>query len=569
MSRKRKDEEEYYEEGEERKLSILKRLGITLLVILGIIVIFFLLRGCGDNKKEKDLNTLLLEAGKEYYEYNKFQLPSSIGDCNTVSLERLFSEGLLDKNKFKTCENDDTYVKVCKLESGKYHFVAFLDCENEKTEELYGEWTEGKESDIIVDSSDLKFLFKVEYLNIEDSTLGDMKEFWEEEIPFDKYKTESITKFYRYKDLQYIWNITSNRYYPNDKANASEVKEYYTSSPKSEYTYKDSENKNVSKYYSVSESKEYWVNENGTKKVAASAPEGYPYPDNPISQTRYRTRSWIETSKPIETAPTQIWYCSSPIDTLQVTSFVPCEQNVNNPSHIITERMIYSCDGGLTEVGQNGVCHQCKDGQGLNSDKTSCGYFGPWSSYTTTKCEGSELFCQSLTITGYNWYKIIETRKYYPSNKATANEEKVYYASSPASNLIKDTSTTTTGWKWYKKVSAQTTNYYTLQPQEGATKTNMSKWSNFTDWNTFKPESLGNNGTRVIEVKSKIKLREILNGKEEWLVFNKDFMELDKLLIQLQEKGYKVYSLDDINSSGELKYKVKLYLRNKEVKNNG
>lgn len=567
MSRKEDYEDDDYKDLEHRRLSVMKRLGIAILVILGIIVIFMFLRGCGKTE-DFDSNKTLLEAGKEYYEYNDHLLPNSIGECDKVTLTTLSQNGLIDKSKYSSCATDSTYVKVCKLESGKYQFVAILDCENEKTETSYGDWKEAKEGDIITDSSDVKFMFQAQYLDMANSNLGAVEDLWEDDITYTKYKTESVTKYYRYKDLQYIWNITAKRYYPQDASGAGDIKEYYISSPSSDYKNKDSENTSVSKYFSTTESKVYWVDSNGNRKYASKAPDSvYVYPDNAIYQTRYRTRTWTETSKPVTASPTQIWYCSAAGSSYQVTSLVACENNTLNPSFTTTVRMIYSCDGGLTDVGQSGTCYRCTDGSGLRTDRTSCGSYSSWSSYTTTSCDTASDLCSSATITIYQWYKLVNgERKYYPSNASAASGEKTYYASAPASGLIKDTTTTTTGWKWYKKIDTVTSSYYSTSPQTGATKTDTSKWMDFTKWSTSVPKSLGNDGTRVIESKNKIKLRQILTDSESWLTFNEEYMNLDELLTALQAKGYKVYSLDDITASGELKYKVKLYIRNLETK---
>ncbi len=566
MSRK-----DMYEEmdPEEKRLVILKRLGVTILVILGILVVFMLLRSCGKNgiTGEKDLNKTLLEAGKEYYEYNEYALPDSIGECATVDLKTLAELGLIDKSNYTDCENDTTYVKVCKLESGKYHFVALMDCTSEKTDKLYGEWTEGKEKDLVVGESDIKFKYQVQYLDTTNSTVSEVEEYWEDEIPYDTYKTESITKYYRYKDLEYIWNVDTKRYYPGDAASSSNIKEYYKTSPAGGYIYKDSENNKVSKYFSTTEEKEYYMSSNGVPAVSASAPNAeYKYSDNPVYQTRYRTRSWTETSKPVTTEPVKLWFCSKPGDVNQVTSYVPCEENVNNPEYTVMERMIYTCNGGVSEVGQNGTCYRCTDGSGLKTDNTSCGSYGAWSKYTKEVCDVTKTDeCTSATITLYQWYKLSNgKRTYYPSGKSNASDENTYYASAPKEGLIEDTATTTTGWKWYSKTNTQTNYYSATAPSAGAKKTTTSRWTSWTSWSTKVPVSLGTSGTRTIESKSKIKIKKIeTTGKEEWLDFNKEYMELNELLTALQEKEYKVYSLEDITASGELKYKVKMYIRNK------
>lgn len=566
MSRRNDYEDDDYRDRDYKKTNALKGVGIAILLILAIIVIFLFLRSCNQTGIF-DADKTLLEAGKEYYEYNDHLLPAAAGDCEKVTLTTLSQEGLINKSKYKECGSDTTYVKVCKLESGKYHFVAILNCPDNKTEDKFGQWKEGTESDIITDKSDLKFMFQAQYLDTANSNLGQLEDLWEDEITYAKYKTESITKYYRYKDLQYIWNITAKKYYPGDATSASNIKEYYTSAPSPDYKYKDNENTNVAKYFSTTETKVYWADENGVKKMSTTAPDSvYIYPDNPIYQTRYRTRVWTETSKPVAAPPTQLWWCSKSGSTLWVSSYVTCENNVLNPAYTTTEKMMYTCDGGLTEVGQNGTCYQCTDGSGLRTDRTSCGSYSAWSSYVTTPCDTSSDLCSSKTITIYQWYKLVNgQRKYYPSNSDTAGGETNYYASAPSVGLIKDESTVTTGWKWYKKYETTTSSYYSTSPQTGATKTDTSRWSDFTKWSTAVPKSLGNEGTRVIESKNKIKLRQILGDNNNWLTFNEEYMEEDALLTALQEKGYKVYSLSDILSSGELKYKVKLYVRNQEA----
>ena len=243
-----------------------------------------------------------------------------------------------------------------------------------------------------------------------------------------------------------------------------------------------------------------------------------------------------------------------------------------NPNHTITVNHIYTCDGGFTEVEQNGVCHRCNDGQGLKATEDSCGYYSASFddlSWTTTTCDTSvEDLCISKTITAYNWYKLEKgDRTYYPSGSKLASGEKTYYAQAPVSGLIRDEETVTTGWKWYKSTETQTTTYYTTSPQTGATKTDKSRWTEYSSWSTTKPESLGSNGTREIQAKSKVELRKITSsGTSEWKVLNNEYLTLDELITQLKAKGYKVESLEDITLNGELRYKAKIQTRDKEVK---
>lgn len=588
-----------YEDPEERRIAALRRLGILMLVLLGIVLIFLLLKGCGNKKVNndtapsntsrtepiinnsthtpvdstpKDLNALLLESGKEYYEKNSYLLPKSSGECGSVDLLTLTQEGLIDRTYFTSCKNDTTYLKVCKLSSGKYQFVGFLDCTDNKTENKYSDWQEGTESNIIANSTDVRFLYQADYLETKGSSLGNLEEVWEDEIKYQNYKTEGTTKYYRYRDLQYIWSIKSFRFYPSDVGESSKVSEYYISSPASGYTNKTNKNDSVAKYFSTTEEKIYWLNANGSKKFAEEAPDDvYKYKDNPVSMTLYRSRSWTETSKPVTSAPVKIWYCGNSNNQLQKILYEDCATQTKYPNYTITIKTIYTCETGPVpiDVGENGVCYRCTDGNTLKATKDSCGNYGDWSEESDTPCDTTKSdLCENRTITTYNWYKLVNgERKYYPSGASKAKNEKTYYAKSPSTGLIRDEETVTTGWKWYKEVETQTSGYSTTAPQDGAVKTNKSKWTEYSSWSTKIPDSLGSSGTREIQSKLKIKLRPIISSvSEEWKTFNEDYLSLDELLKKLQDKGYKVYSIEDINKSGELKYKVKLMIRNIEVR---
>ena len=576
MSSKKYDEDDY----EKRNREILKRLGLVILVVVTIILLFFLLKGCVNNNTKnknknlpvvnKDLSTILLEAGKEYYKSNSHYLPRYGGECNSVNSLTLSQQGLIDKAKFTSCDNESTYVKVCKLSNGKYHYVPFLYCQDNITEKKYSTWMEGQESSVVADQTDVKFLFQVEFLEDASSVLGPIESIWENEISYNNYKIVDSTKYYRYRDLQYIWNVKTTNYYPSNVSDASKVNEYYVTSPAANYTNKSNQNNSVAKYFSTTQEKIYWVDANGNKKLALSAPDNeYIYKDNPIYDTRYRTRTWTETSKPVSASPLELWICKSPTAATQYISDLPCETQTVNPNYTITINHIYSCDGGLTDVGVNGVCYRCTDGQGLKVTRDSCGYYGSWGSYTKTICDTTQTdVCESKTLTAYYWYKLGPGEKtYYPSGSKTASGEKTYYAEAPTNNLIRDEATVTTGWKWYKSTESQTATYYATAPVLGATKTSKSRWTEFSSWSTTKPESLSPNGTREIQIKTKLDIRKITpSGNSEWKIFNSEYLTLDELIKQLQAKGYNINSLEDIMLSGELKYKTKLLIRNKEVK---
>ena len=88
-----------------------------------------------------------------------------------------------------------------------------------------------------------------------------------------------------------------------------------------------------------------------------------------------------------------------------------------------------------------------------------------------------------------------------------------------------DESTKATAYKWYKEGAKRVSGYSATAPSgyPDATKTKDSKWTEFTSWSAKKPASARYN-----------------------------------------DKGYKVEKLEDIMSNGELKYKVKMLIRNKK-----
>ena len=70
---------------------------------------------------------------------------------------------------------------------------------------------------------------------------------------------------------------------------------------------------------------------------------------------------------------------------------------------------------------------------------------------------------------------------------------------------------------------------------------------------------------RSIETKTKIKLQEI-KGKtgDGWTNINDEYLTESQLIQLYQSKGYKVESLEDITNNGEIRYQIKLFVRNKK-----
>ena len=104
-------------------------------------------------------------------------------------------------------------------------------------------------------------------------------------------------------------------------------------------------------------------------------------------------------------------------------------------------------------------------------------------------------------------------RKYYPSNAASAVEEKTYYISQPAEGYIKDENTKATVYKYYK-----------LTDEENTESTNDGDWVQISD----------------------------------------DYLTLDEMLQAFRELEFEVYSLTDINNnSDKIRYLLKLEYRNR------
>ncbi len=205
------DESYYKERGEE------KRWPKILLIILGVLalalIIFLLVKGCTGNEISGDMENDLLNAGKKYYSIDETLLPQASGECKTVTLGTLVEEELLNNNNYSKCNKDKTYVKVCKLESGSYHYLPVMQCGSTLADDNFTNWIEGKESDLVKDKSDVRFTFKGEALEVSKENLTTEEEGWADEIKGLNYKTISSTTYYRYRDLVYKWNITSKEYY--------------------------------------------------------------------------------------------------------------------------------------------------------------------------------------------------------------------------------------------------------------------------------------------------------------------------------------------------------------------
>lgn len=546
-----------YEDSNNDNSGLGRKILIIALVLIAIFLIVFLLKSCNKSNKPSnnafDYESALLDAGKSFYEYNQDLFPSEIGECAQVELETLISRGIVSADKFKTCNTTTTYVKVCKLENGSMHYTPWLTCTDKSSESEYGEFKEGNIADVIANESLIKFEFLPQALKTTGSTLGKVEELWKSDIKYGAYKTLGTSTHYRYKDLLYIWNVQIKKYYTSkgEKSSAKEVNEYYTTAPTNDHVLHDS-SATAYKWFTSESTKVYYM-KNGAKAFSATPVEGYPYNEGGTIVTMYQTRNITGTYSP------SLYHECRPTKNSTAVKYQKeeCGKGTDKNFSVETNKF-YSCASTASDsVAGNKV-----------SSNTTCNKYSNWSSATQTACDTSNKeLCRSASATFYNWYKLEGdgNKKYYPSGSASASKEKIYYTSAPVAGAIRDESTKTKAYKWYKATDGTSSGYSAVAPSEGATKTNTSKWSNWSSWTTKNPK-INDGRTRKIESKQKIKLQQILGTTEDsWEDLSDKFVSEDEMINIFKSKNYDVNSLKDINNNGELRYKVKMYIRNKKA----
>lgn len=562
------EENEYYKKS---GVSLVKKVLIILMVVIAILLIIYLVKGCTKTRKPSnnngnnannytdpvtfDYESQLVKGAKDYYLMYQEELPSSMGECSIVELESLLSRSLVDSEKFGNCNVNTTYVKVCKLESGTYHYTPWLNCINKNSDNEYGVLKEGTNQEIIADKTYVEFKFMPQESTKDNLILGDKEEMWKDEIPYESYKTLDTTKFYRFRDKLYIWKLINRNYYTSygTQNKASKVNEYYTSSPNSKYKLNSDRTTSAYKWYKSKAKKEYYT-VNGVKTPSPTAVGEYNIKDpNGYDATRYRTRTVTGTY-----SPTRYYGCSTSASSNIIKyQQVKCGTG-STPEYKVTREEFYSCAKSTDLVKTSAhvlSSHTCKS-------------YSSWSGLTTKKCDTKKSdICESYTITFYYWYKITnDVRSYYPSGSSKASGENVYYVNEPFKGAIKDTSTKATAYKWYNETTKYSNEYTALAPK-GYTitkKTSDYKWSSWSDWKAKNPK-VSDGREREIEKKTKIKLQEIKGTtSSSWNNLSTDYLTEEELIKLFKSKGYKVNTLEDIINNGQIKYQLKLYLRNKK-----
>ena len=571
------DEYEYedndYNNDSKSNLNLLNKIGIALLIIMAIIIILVLLKGCGNKKKNNgnngtDIDDLtpvfnyeesLLEAGKKYFNNNMNELPTSVGDCYNVTLQTLIMSGLLNSEDYKKCNSLNTYVRACKLENGSVQYTPWFSCNDKLSSEEYGESMEGSINSIVPDVTYVDFMFLPQQLKKSQEQLGKVEEVWKDDIKYVSYKTLATTTYYRYRDQLFRWNVTSKLYYTSagEKADASSVNEYYASAPDGKHVYSDNKTTEAYKWYTTSSKKEYALTSKGAKAFSDKPIGDYNINEGGVIVSYYKTRTITG-----QRAPTKYYACStSSTSPYLIFQKVNCPSD-HNPEYKVLRDIFYSCAD--PESGSESIL-----GQKVNSTDT-CVTYSAWSDAIKGTCPSgtNSNTCITVSVTFYNWYKMVDSgdRTYYPSGASSASGERVYYTSAPVSGAVKDQASKTTTYKWYTQTSSITPNYTATAPGGyiSATKTEDSKWSDWSKWNKSNPK-ISDGRNRQIESKVKIKLQEIKQtSSTDWENLSVEYITKDQLIKVFQNKGYNIATINDINNNGDIRYQVKMQIRNKK-----
>lgn len=553
-------EDKDYNDGSAAK----KRILIGFLIVAAIIIVVLLiLKGCAKNNKPTtpteptfDYEKTLLEAGKKYYENNNDLLPIANGECGVVELSTLKSLGLVNPENFSTCDESTTYVKVCVLPNGTKQYTPWLTCTDKNSDTEYDSEKEGTISDVIADESLVRFTFMPKRLKAGAQNLGPVEEMWKDEIKYTSYKTVATTKYYRYRDQLFTWKISDKTYYTStgEKKNANDVKEYYTLSPNSNYNLSSDKTTEAYKWFTTTGGEKVYKMKDGKKVYSREKIDDYIYADGGIKieyQTRKQTGGGSE--------PYHFYVCGK-YSTSTVKKYqlgVKCGEDKEDPQLAYTFEEFYSCSKG--------------DRQSIEEDRVKkgdkCYTYGDWE-YVMNSCDVSKPTCRKTNpIYLYNWYKLTGgTKSYYPSKSSTAAGEKVYYTEAPIAGATKDTSTKATAFKWYKATEKETTEYTAVAPKgySDATRTNKSKWGSWTEYSAKNPK-VSDGRNRQIETKTKIKLQEIKGTSESsWENLSTTYVTEEEMINIYKQNKYNVNSLQDINNNGELKYDIKMIIRNKK-----
>ncbi len=550
----------YENDSRQERSSFIRRIIIVLMIVVAILLIIFLVKSCNNRKKPTPepvtfaYEDTLLDGAKKYFDVNYEKYPKNSGECFEIELQALIESGHIKAEDFSKCNTTNTYVKVCKMENGAYHFYPWLVCSDKNSESEYESERIGSQIDVIPNKTVVSFKYMPQKYENGDAILGKVEELWKDEIKYEAYKTLSSTTYYRYRDKLYRWSLQKNSYYTSKgDTTSSKAKEYYVTSPSSSYTQKDKKSDGY-KWYTTSAKKTYAVDSKGVKIFSHDLISGYPYYDNGVC-AYYQTRTVTGTTNAYH-----YYKCSkSKNSTTYIYQLNTKCGSAENPTYSYQVDSFYTCGYGVAaEI----------EAWRVGSSSAKCNTYSEWKN-TPNACDTTQATCRQIApYCVYNWYKVDENsnKKYYPSGSSNASSEKVYYTEAPVNGAIKDTSTKTTVYRWYKTTTTTSSSYTAIAPSgyDNAIKLDDYKYSDWTDYSTKNPK-VSDGRVREIENRIKIKLQEIKGSTNEgWNDLSNEYLDEESLVRFLQEKNYNVTSLNDIANLGEIKLKLQMLVRNKK-----
>ena len=365
-----------------------------------IVLIIVLLTSCGKINIEQDL----IQSTEKYLINNTG--PSATGECITITVNDLINTKSTSKKRgYNKCSKAETYVKVCKMPSGKNHYTPVIKCGSVE-DTMFGEFVDGTEMDLVPNKSDVEVMFKPE-----------------------------------------MFDTTGGLFYPNDLKEAKDVKEYYLKSPADKYIYQYRSSTDAYKWYKEETGDTYWNNGEFTssqpigfdKKGIEGTPIVKIVEVQPV-KADYRTIESVKiyrTSTIIVAHPYR-YTCYDDKLSGTITTPVKCEER-NATTHKLTKSIAYSCNG-TTVVPKDTVC---SNGVPTAWSQTRC------TSTATTKCEEKNGYKYTDRI--WKWYNTGKYKKYYPSNNTDVEKEITYYTEAPSAVYVKDESTKAKAYKYIKQ----------------------------------------------------------------------------------------------------------------------
>ncbi len=428
----------------EKKLKRRKIIGIVILLLLVVVFIFLFLKACFTDtdfvettNSEKDL----LAAGKEYFNANYDKAPTEIGECDIVTLNTLIIDEFIAKKNYVNCGGNDTYVKVCKLESKKMQWTPVLVCDEIET--YFDEWNRGEEDNLVANKSDVKFKYLGQKIGEGKGTTSETtEEYWEGSIPYSAYEKISSVTYYKYRNKLSIWNLNKRVYYPGGG--------YYVSSPGSGYTKKSNAKKSY-KWYKA---------------------------------TTSTSKTWIKQATPTNTYTVYTCKTTNGSTPIIQQSLKPCSEIPNYSNQTGT----YQACESFKKTSQSKCCSIGT----LSDDASSCGYYKTTSTTKKTyypsgssNASGEKTYYPSAPASGYTnkdsattaykWYKLVKTG----TTSVATNV-------SPATDATRSNSYTWGVWSKWSTIKPKSSKNRQIKTKQkikikGITNVSNEDWQDVTD----------------------------------------------------------------------------------------